>query len=332
VANGYCFAGNAALFGAADITIATQSSWIGMAGPAMIEGGGLGVVKPTDIGPSDKQVKNGVIDILVENEQQAAEMAKKCLLYFQGPLVDEQQITFADQESLNQVLPEDRRFVYDVKEIIHTLADTDSFTEIKALFGAAIITGFMHLQGHPVGVLASNCKVLGGAIDVEAGEKASQFMQLCQQFSIPVVVLCDTPGFMVGPEHEDRGAVRRLSQLFVAGSQLTVPLVAVVLRKCYGLGAQAFLGGNTSKPSYTIAWPTGEFGAMGLEGAVKLGFKKELAAEQDLTARKALYEQLLAAQYQKGQAQEVASVLEIDAVIEPANTRQTLLLALNIVQ
>jgi acetyl-CoA carboxylase carboxyltransferase component len=332
VANGYCFAGNAALFGAADITIATQSSWIGMAGPAMIEGGGLGVVKPTDIGPSDKQVKNGVIDILVENEQQAAEMAKKCLLYFQGPLVDEQQITFADQESLNKVLPEDRRFVYDVKEIIHTLADIDSFTEIKALFGAAIITGFMHLQGHPVGVLASNCKVLGGAIDVEAGEKASQFMQLCQQFSIPVVVLCDTPGFMVGPEHEDRGAVRRLSQLFVAGSQLTVPLVAVVLRKCYGLGAQALLGGNTSKPSYTIAWPTGEFGAMGLEGAVKLGFKKELAVEQDLTVRKALYEQLLAAQYQKGQAQEVASVLEIDAVIEPANTRQTLLLALNIVQ
>jgi len=330
VANGYCFAGNAALFGAADITIATQSSWIGMAGPAMIEGGGLGVVKPTDIGPSAKQIKNGVIDILVENEQQAAEMAKKCLLYFQGPLVDGQQSTYADQQALNQVLPEDRRFVYDVKVIINILADTDSFTEIKAQFGAAIITGFMHLQGHPVGVLASNCKVLGGAIDVEAGEKSSQFMYLCQQFSIPLVVLCDTPGFMVGPEHEERGAVRRLSQLFVAGSQLTVPLVAVVLRKCYGLGAQALLGGNTSQPSYTIAWPTGEFGAMGLEGAVKLGFKKELADVQDPTARKVLYEQLLAAQYQKGQAQEVASVLEIDAVIEPANTRQTLLLALHI--
>jgi acetyl-CoA carboxylase carboxyltransferase component len=332
VANGYCFAGNAALFGAADITIATQSSWIGMAGPAMIEGGGLGVVKPTDIGPSDKQVKNGVIDILVENEQQAAEIAKKCLLYFQGPLVDEQKYSFADQQALNHVLPEDRRFVYDVKEIIHILADTDSFTEIKALFGAAIMTGFMHLQGHPVGVIASNCKVLGGAIDVDAGEKASQFMHLCQQFSIPVVVLCDTPGFMVGPEHEERGAVRRLSQLFVAGSQLTVPLVAVVLRKCYGLGAQALLGGNTRQPSYTMAWPTGEFGAMGLEGAVKLGFKKELAAVADPIARKALYEQLLAEQYQKGQAQEVASVLEIDAVIEPSNTRQTLLLALNIIK
>jgi acetyl-CoA carboxylase carboxyltransferase component len=332
VANGYCFAGNAALFGAADITIATQSSWIGMAGPAMIEGGGLGVVKATDIGPSATQVKNGVIDILVENEQRAAEIAKKCLLYFQGPLLDGQKCSFADQQALNQVLPEDRRFVYDVKEIIRVLADTDSFTEIKALYGAAIITGFMHLQGHPVGVLASNCKVLGGAIDVDAGEKASQFMHLCQQFSIPLVVLCDTPGFMVGPEHENRGAVRRLSQLFVAGSQLTVPSVAVVIRKCYGLGAQALLGGNTSQPSYTIAWPTGEFGAMGLEGAVKLGFKKELAAVQDSTLRKALYEQLLAEQYQKGQAQEVASVLEIDAVIEPANTRQTLLLALNIIK
>jgi acetyl-CoA carboxylase carboxyltransferase component len=332
VANGYCFAGNAALFGAADITIATQSSWIGMAGPAMIEGGGLGVVKPTDIGPSAKQVKNGVIDILVENEQQAAETAKKCLLYFQGPLVDGQKSTFANQQILNQILPEDRRFVYDVKEIINVIADSNSFTEIKAQFGAAIITGFMHLQGHPVGVIASNCKVLGGAIDVDAGAKSSQFMHLCQQFSIPLVVLCDTPGFMVGPDHEDRGAVRRLSQLFVAGSQLTVPLVAVVLRKCYGLGAQALLGGNTSQPSYTIAWPTGEFGAMGLEGAVKLGFKKELAAVGDLTARKALYEKLLAEQYQKGQAHEVASVLEIDAVIEPANTRQTLLLALNIIQ
>ena len=294
VANGYCFAGNAALFGAADITIATHSSWIGMAGPAMIEGGGLGVVKPTDIGPSAKQVKNGVIDILVENEQQAAKIAKQCLLYFQGPLVDGLKYTFADQQALNHVLPEDRRFVYDVKEIINVLADSDSFTEIKASFGAALITGFMHLQGHPVGVIASNCKVLGGAIDVDAGEKSSQFMHLCQQFSIPLVVLCDTPGFMVGPEHEDRGAVRRLSQLFVAGSNLTVPLVAVVLRKCYGLGAQALLGGNTSQPSYTIAWPTGEFGAMGLEGAVKLGFKKELEAVQDLTQRKALYEQLLA--------------------------------------
>jgi acetyl-CoA carboxylase carboxyltransferase component len=328
VANGYCFAGNAALFGAADITIATQSSFIGMAGPAMIEGGGLGVVKPKNIGPSETQVKNGVIDILVKDEHQAAQMVKQCLLYFQGPLQTQQPAQFADQTPLNTVLPQDRRYVYDVKKVITILADTDSFTELKPQFGCAVITGFMHLQHQPVAVIASNCKVLGGAIDVHAGEKTAQFMTLCQQFSIPIVVLCDTPGFMVGSEHEGLGAVRRLSQLFVAGSQLTVPLVAVVLRKCYGLGSQALLGGNTSQPSYTLAWPTGEFGAMGLEGAVKLGFKKELAAAQDPVARQTLYDQLLAQQYEKGQAQEVASVLEIDAVIEPADTRQTIILAL----
>jgi acetyl-CoA carboxylase carboxyltransferase component len=222
--------------------------------------------------------------------------------------------------------------VYAVKDIIRILADTDSFTEIKALFGDAVITGFMHLKGHPVGVLASNCKVLGGAIDVDAGKKNSQFMHLYQQFTIPLVVLCGTPGFMVGPEHEDRRVVRRLSQLFVAGSQLTTPLVAVVLRKFYGLGAQALLGRNTSRLSYTIAWSTDKFGATGLEGAVKPGFKKELAAVQDPTVRNILFEQPLAEQYQKGQAQEVVSVLEIDAVIEPANIRKTLLLALNTIK
>lgn len=330
VANGYCFAGNAALFGAADITIATKSSYIGMAGPTMIEGGGLGKVAPTDIGPSEKQYSNGVIDILADDEQHAAELAKQCLCYFQGSLPVKYRATESDQQSLQHVLPQDRRFVYDVKEVINTLADRDSFTEIKAAYGASVITGLMHLEGKPVGVIASNCKVLGGAIDVQAGEKSAQFMLLCQQFSLPIVVLCDTPGFMVGPEHEDQGAVRRLSQLFVAGSQLTVPLIAVVLRKCYGLGAQALLGGHTGRPDYTLAWPTGEFGAMGLEGAVKLGFKKELATVEDDKARQALYNKLLAQQYQKGQAQEVASVLEIDAVIAPQDTRKTLLLALNI--
>jgi len=330
VANGYCFAGNAALFGAADITIATKQSWIGMAGPAMIEGGGLGKVAAKDIGPSEVQAKNGVIDILVDDELMAAQVAQQCLSYFQGP-IQQKKVKDAGgvQQSLRHALPEDRRFVYDVKTIINTIADADSFTEIKAQFGGAVITGFLHLAGNPVGIIASNCKVLGGAIDIEAGEKLSQFMLLCQQFSIPLLVLCDTPGFMVGPEHESRGAVRRLSQVFTAAAQLTVPLVAVILRKCYGLGAQALLGGSTSKPSYTFAWPTGEFGAMGLEGAVKLGYKKRLEAQTDPLARQALFATLLAEHYAKGQAQEVASVLEIDAVIDPADTRQTLLLAFN---
>ena len=318
VANGYNFAGNAALFGAADITIATKKSWIGMAGPAMIEGGGLGTFKPTEVGPIDVQGGNGTVDIVVEDENEAAAVAQKLLGYFQGPASEWQA---ADQDKLQSALPENRRQTYAVREIIETLADQDSFTELRAPYGGAIVTGFARIEGKPLGILASDCTVLGGAIDVTAGEKAARFMELCDQFTIPLVVLCDTPGFMVGPEHETLGAVRRLAELFRVGAQITTPLYAVVLRKCYGLGAQALLGGSTQHPAYTLAWPTGEFGPMGLEGAVRLGFKKELEAETDPKAREALFDKLLAQQYERGQAIEVASVLEVDAVIDPADTR-----------
>lgn len=325
VANGFCFAGNAALFGAADITIATENSWIGMAGPAMIEGGGLGVFAPTDLGPIEVQALNGVVDIVAKDEQQATEYARVCLSYFQGRRSNWQ---CAEQSELRQILPADRRYVYDVRRLITLLADTDSFTELKAAYGGAIITGFIRIQGHPIGLLASDCKVLGGAIDTEAGEKAADFIRLCEQFKLPILSLCDTPGFMVGPKHEQLGAVRRLARMFVAGAQISVPLVAIVLRKCYGLGAQALLGGSTSNPVYTVAWPNGEFGGMGLEGAVKLGFRQELAAQTDPQAKQQLFESLLAQQYAKGQASEVASILEIDGVIDPADSRKIIIQAL----
>jgi acetyl-CoA carboxylase carboxyltransferase component len=329
VANGYCFAGNAALFGSADITIATRQSWIGMAGPAMIEGGGLGQFAPTDIGPIEVQAANGVVDIVADDEAHATALAKQCLSYFQGPLLTASH-PCPDQQTLRELLPSDRRYVYDIRAIINTLADDSSFTELKAGFGGAIVTGFIRLQGQPIGLLASDCRVLGGAIDVDAAEKAADFINLCNQFGIALVSLCDTPGFMVGPEHEQRGAARRLVKMFSAGAQLRVPLVAVVLRKCYGLGAQALLGGSTHSPDYTVAWPTGEFGPMGLEGAVKLGFKRELETAAEGQARQQLYTQLLASQYQRGQAIEVASLLEIDAVIDPADTRATLINALKL--
>jgi acetyl-CoA carboxylase carboxyltransferase component len=325
VANGFCFAGNAALFGAADITIATEQSWIGMAGPAMIEGGGLGIFAPTDIGPIAVQSKNGVVDIVAKDEQQATEYARLCLSYFQGRQSNWQ---CAEQSQLRHVLPADRRYVYDVRKVITLLADKASFTELKESYGGAIITGFIRIQGIPIGLLASDCKVLGGAIDTEAGEKAADFIRLCEQFKLPILSLCDTPGFMVGPKHEQLGAVRRLARMFVAGAQISVPLVAIVLRKCYGLGAQALLGGSTSNPVYTVAWPNGEFGGMGLEGAVKLGFRQELAAQTDPQAKKQLFESLLAQQYAKGQASEVASILEIDGVIDPADSRKIIIQAL----
>jgi acetyl-CoA carboxylase carboxyltransferase component len=327
VANGYNFAGNAALFGAGDVTIATKSTWIGMAGPAMISGGGLGDFKPTQIGPIETQSINGVVDLVAEDEADASKLAKQCMSWFQGSIDD---YSVDSQDNIGQLLPNNRRAVYPVRTVLEKLFDVGSVIELKPLFGGAIVTALARLGGQPVGVIANDCAVLGGAIDVDAGEKAADFIKLCDQFNKPIISLCDTPGFMVGPEHEELGAVRRLAKLFTAGAQFKPLFLALVLRKCYGLGAQAMLGGSSARPDYIAAWPSGEFGPMGLEGAVKLGFKKELDAAADSETKKALFDRLLAQQYARGKAIEVASVLEIDAVIDPSQSRSNLLEMLEI--
>ena len=326
VNNGYCFAGNAALFGSADCCIATKNSWIGMAGPAMIEGGGLGLFKPSEIGPSDLQEKNGVIDFVAKDEEHATQVAKKLLSYFQGK---QEHWSIVDQESLNNSIPENRRMAYPVRRIIETLADEDSFLELRKVYGRSIITGFMRLAGNPVALIANDCQQMGGAIDAIAAEKAGEFLTICDAHNIPIVSLIDTPGFMVGPESEEQGAVKKMSSLFGYGTNLSVPIIAIVLRKAYGLGAMAMVGGSFLEPVYIASWPMGEFGAMGLEGAVKLGFKKELDAENDDVKKEHLYNNLVAKMYQAGKATEAASHLEIDAVIDPSHTRDVILRILN---
>jgi len=327
VNNGYCFAGNAALFGCADIRIATKTSWIGMAGPAMIEGGGLGNFAPTEIGPIDVQTENGVVDLVADDESHATYLAQQCLGYFQG---DKQSWDCADQAELRAMMPLDRRFVYDIRSIIERLVDTDSLTELSKPYGPGIVTGFIRIEGVAMGLIANDCRVLGGAVDAEAADKAARFITLCDQFSIPLLSLCDTPGFMVGPASEEQAAVRRMAKLFIAGAKITVPLITIFLRKGYGLGAMAMAGGSFHHPRYSAAWPAGEFGAMGLEGAVRLGFKKELAAETDEAAREALFNKLVDSMYQKGKATEAAAHLEIDAVIDPADTRAVIVRALGL--
>ena len=326
VNNGFCFAGNAALFGAADIRIATKDSYIGMAGPAMIEGGGLGIHSPKEIGPSSEQERNGVIDIVVQDEQEGTCLAQILLSYFQGVTV---KWASSDQESLRRFLPEDRRWGYQVRQIIETLGDQGSFIELQRVFGRSVIVGFMRLEGRPIGVLANDCQQLGGAIDSEAADKAARFFNLCGSFNIPILSLVDTPGFMVGPDSEKQGAVVRMSNLFSAGAKFSSPLVAIFLRKGYGLGAMAMVGGGFAQPVFAAAWPNGEFGAMGLEGAVKLGFKKELDETPDKKSRDALFDELVSKMYQAGSAFEVASKLEIDAVIDPADTRDRVISAFN---
>jgi acetyl/propionyl-CoA carboxylase alpha subunit/acetyl-CoA carboxylase carboxyltransferase component len=316
--SGRCFAGNAVFFGCADVTIATRYSNIGLGGPAMIEGGGLGVFTPDEIGPSEVHWKNGALDLLVEDEAQATAAAKQILGMFQGAVKD---WTCADQRLLRHLIPENRVRAYDVREVIRTLADEGSFLELRGGYGVGMITAFVRIEGRPLGLIANDPRHLGGAIDSEGAEKGARFMQLCDAFDVPILSLCDTPGFMVGPQSEETAAIRRGSRLFVTATSLTVPLFALVLRKGYGLGAQAMTGGDFSAAAMTLAWPTAEFGPMGLEGAVRLGYRKELEAEADPAARQALFEKLVGRMYENGKALSVASMVEIDAVIDPAETR-----------
>ena len=316
---GRCFACNAAIAGLSEIIIATRDSNLGMGGPAMIEGGGLGVFRPEEIGPSAHQWKNGVIDILAEDEAQATKLAKQALSYFQGSLPT---WTAPDQRRLRHAIPENRLRVYDVRTLIQTLVDDGSFLELRGGFAAGMVTGLIRIEGRPMGLIANDPRHLGGAIDCEGAEKAARFLQLCDAFALPVLSLCDTPGFMVGPASEDAAAVRRVSRQFIAGAKLRSPLFTIVTRKGYGLGAQAMAGGSFHSPAFIAAWPTGEFGGMGLEGAVKLGYRKELEAETDPIKQKALYDQLVARLYAAGKATSMAAALEIDAVIDPADTRR----------
>ena len=318
---GRCFAGNAALLGCSDVIIATAGSNIGMGGPAMVEGGGLGVFAPEQIGPSAVQAANGVIDVLVADEAAAVAAAKQYLSYFQGATSG---WAAPDPLALRDVLPENRARAYDMRAVMRGVADTGSLLELRSGFGAGVFTSLARVEGRPIGLLASNPAHLGGAIDADAADKAARFMQLCNTHGLPLVSLVDTPGFMVGPEVEAQAQVRHVSRMFVAAAQLRVPFFAVVLRKGYGLGAMAMAAGGFHTPVFTVAWPSGEFGAMGLEGAVRLGYRKELAAAAAGAARDALYQRLVDEQYAKGTAINMATALEIDAVIDPADTRHWL--------
>ncbi|MGB7317578.1 MAG: carboxyl transferase domain-containing protein [Planktotalea sp.] len=318
VNSGFCFAGNAALFGAGDIRIATRNSWIGLAGPAMIEAGGIGAFHPKEIGPAPMHAQNGLLDYLAQDDDEAIAVTRKVLSYFQGDLAE---WDAADQRLLRHAIPENRKKTYLIRPLIEALADVDSFLELGAEHAAGMVTGFLRIEGRPMGLIANNPMHLGGALDAAASAKAARFLTLCAKFKLPVLSLCDTPGFMVGPESEAQGAVAAACDMISAGANLTAPMFLVCLRKAYGIGAQAMAAGSLGEPAFALSWPTGEFGPMGLEGAVQLGYRKELEAEKDPAKREALYTRLVDEMYDRGGALNVASTHEIDAVIDPAETR-----------
>ncbi len=318
IASGYCFAGNAALLGCCDVVIATEDSSIGMGGPAMIEGGGLGEYAPGEVGPIDVQHANGVVDLRVADDRAAVAAARRYLSYFRGAGSPG---AVPDQERLRELIPEQRKRIYQVRPIVHTLFDEDSVLELRDGFAPGMLTALARLDGRPVGVVANDPTHLGGAIDADGADKAARFLGLCDAFALPVLFLCDTPGFMVGPAAERTATVRHFARLFLAGANLSVPTGTIVLRKGYGLGAQAMAGGGFKAPQFTVAWPTSEFGAMGLEGAVRLGMRRELEAIAEPVARERAFEEMVAAAYERGRGINMAAYGEIDDVIDPADSR-----------
>jgi acetyl-CoA carboxylase carboxyltransferase component len=319
IASGYCFAGNAALLGCCDVVIATEDSSIGMGGPAMIEGGGLGAHHPAEVGPIDVQYGNGVVDLRVADDHAAVEAAKRYLAYFHGA-TDE--FEAPDQEMLRAIVPEQRKRAYGVRRVLCILCDEGSVLELRGGFGAGMVTALARIEGKPLGVVANDPSHLGGAIDADASDKAARFLQMCDTFDLPVLFLCDTPGFMVGPDAERTATVRHFARLFVIGANLEVPFGTIVLRKGYGLGAQAMAGGSFKAPLFTVGWPTSEFGGMGLEGAVRLGMRRELDAIEDPDERDRIFQATVAAAYEHGQGLNMAAYGEIDDVIDPADSRR----------
>jgi acetyl-CoA carboxylase carboxyltransferase component len=318
VVNGRCFAGNAVIAGCADLIVATENASIGMGGPAMIAGGGLGDVHPDDVGPISVQAPNGVVDVVVADEAQAVAATKKLIGYFQGPTSPG---GVADQTALRNMVPERARRAYQVGPIIETIADAGSVTILRERFAPEMVTALARIDGRAVGVVANNTMVMAGAITAGASDKAARFLQLCDAFGLPVVSLIDCPGYMVGPAAEAEALVRRGSRMLVAGASLRVPLVAVILRRGYGLGAQAMCGGGLHEPLLTVAWPGAHLGPMGLEGAVRLGLRKELEAIADDDEREERVRQATAAAQENAKALNAAQLFEIDDVIDPADTR-----------
>ncbi len=332
IASGYCFAGNAALLGCCDVVIATEDASIGMGGPAMIEGGGLGVFEPGEVGPIDVQEANGVVDLRVPDDAAAVAAAKRYLGYFSragsaapgsaAPGSAPPEVRVPDQTHLRDLIPANRKRVYAVRDVIDGLFDEGSVLELRRGFGAGMVTALARADGQALGVIANDPSHLGGAIDADGADKAARFMGLCDAFGLPLLFLADTPGFMVGPESEKTATVRHFSRMFVTGANLSVPTGTVVLRKGYGLGAQAMAGGSFKAPLFCVGWPTSEFGAMGLEGAVRLGMRRELEAIEDPVERERAYAAMVATAYERGRGISMASYFEIDDVIDPVDTRR----------
>lgn len=321
---GDCFAGNESLLRGFDAIIATKKASIGMACPALFDARGLGACGPAKIGPGSFEAPNGSFDVLVEDDVEATRTAQKYMAYFQGPLGEWE---MADQRWLQRAIPKNRLHVYDVRTAIDLIADQDSVLELRRDVGMGMITALIRIEGKPFGLVANDPRHVDGAIDSAGADKASRFLQLCGAFDLPIVSLCDTPGFMVKSEAETTAMVSQASRMSAMRANLSVPLFGIVLRKCCGLGAQFMIGGGLSAPVFTAAWPTGEFGGVAWDPCLRLS-RGEIDGVDNLSGRGECYRKEVAEFCSDGRAVSVTSLPNIDVVIHPTDTRRWIMTGL----
>lgn len=315
------FAGHANLAGMCDLLIAVRDSAMGLAGPPLVEAA-MGVkLTPEEIGPAAVHVQSGVVDLLAEDDAHAIDLAKRYLAYFGPPQPPGEA---PDPKPLRTMIPENPRRAYDVRKVITHLADIGSMLELKPSYGKSVVTALTRFAGRTVGVVANQPLQSAGAIDTPASIKAARFVQICDAYDIPMLLLCDTPGLMVGPEAEKTGLVRHSGRMLSALANATAPMMTVVLRKAYGLGYY-IMGSQVLDPAVLLAWPTAEYGGMGLEGAVSILHKRELEAMGDLAERALRHRALTDALKAEHTAIETAAKFVYDNVIDPADTREMLL-------
>ncbi len=327
---GPCAGGAAYSPALTDFIIQTRQGQMFITGPSVIKQVTGEEVTMDQLGGPDAQMSySGVVHFVAEDDEDAIDICRHLLSFLPSnnledpPRYDSE--IGEDDEEISALVPDDPKKPYDVRDVICRVVDDGDFLEVQVSFAENIVVGFGRLGGGSVGIIANQPIVLGGALDINASDKAARFVRFCNAFNIPLVTFVDVPGFMPGLQQEYGGIIRHGAKMLFAYSAATVPKLTVILRKAYG-GAYLAMCGKDLGADRAFAWPTAEVAVMGAEGAVEVVFRKEIKEAKDSAARRKEliqeYRDTFASPYV------AASRRLVDDIIEPAETRRVLIRAL----
>jgi acetyl-CoA carboxylase carboxyltransferase component len=278
-------------------------------------------------------VKSGVAHFLAQSEEECFDQTRHLLSFLpqhfedSPPRIDTGDDPERTSPELTDLIPDSPKEAYEMRDVITRVVDRGEFLEVQPFHAMNIVIGFARMDGHPVGVVANQPKVMAGALDIDAAVKGARFVRFCDAFNIPLIVFEDVPGFLPGTHQEYGGIIRHGAKLLYAFCEATVPKLTVITRKAYG-GAYCVMCSKHIRADYNVAWPTAEVAVMGPEAAVGVIFRREIEAAQDAAARRA---ELVADYTQRFANPFVAAERGyLDDVIEPARTRPMLIHALRL--